>query len=432
MGIDCGLRRMYNSLSPCRLVLSLAVQLIVVTFVISEVASLSYNSFGSVLKDDLLSAPVSQNQDPNSSKKGYWCDYCSVGFNKRKSLIEHLNGKRHKAVVADGDAVWEDYVELGNRGASPSVFFDESVTKIDVARAWSLDKFMEGLRARSRSSKAKFVASGMVGTPGASPSSSHTGNNFQGGAGNQIDPRLRLHDLPPSKRAALFRYLHASSSGIPGLIDMVSALPPKYVRVKELLESVEVYFQVVDALLKRSTEQGQKPKRLTRVYDIGCGHGLVGMLIAASYPSIEVRSIDLVPRESFLAQRDAFASTGTSMDNLVFRTGDLSAIAEMEDERVGGGEKHTLVLCVHGCKELTHESIELARDRGMAWLALPCCLRAGDHLEHPGCLRLGSDHTRYALLCGALAGRYHPETVAAIDSRITGRGIVLASSGGGD
>mmetsp|Transcript_9749 Transcript_9749/g.20662 ORF Transcript_9749/g.20662 Transcript_9749/m.20662 type:complete len:432 (-) Transcript_9749:45-1340(-) len=430
MRIDYHHRRMQSRFISNHRLLPLAVPLLVAVL-LSEVASLSNNNFGYVLKDDLFPAPVSPN-DQSFTTKGYWCDYCSCGFNKHKSFIEHLEGKRHKAVIAEGDIVWKDYIERGNNAASssPSVFFDESVTKMDVARAWSLGMFMEGLQARSRSSKKKSVVSGMVGmtdiTTGASHSSYLTGNNPNAGGGNQIDPGLRLCDLPPSKRAALFRYLHVTSSGIPGLIDMVSALPPKYVRVKELLESLEVYFHVVETILKRSTKKGQKAKRLNRVYDIGCGHGLVGMLIAASYSGIEVRSIDIVPRDSFLAQRDAFESTGTPMDNLAFETGDLSAISKNENEN----GRHTLVLCVHGCKELTHESIELAIDRDWAWLAIPCCLQAGDHLDDSTNLKIKSDHTRYAMLCGAIAGKYHPESVSTIDSRITGRGIVLASSGG--
>jgi len=352
-------------------------------------------------------------------------------------------------VVAEGEIVWKDYIEQGSLGKTASVFFDDSVTKMDVARLWSLDKFMEGLPARSRTSKKKVVVSGMVAKPGVAAgatrlnASSFVGNNSNGGEGNQIDPRLRLSDLPAPKRAALFRYLHVTSSGIPGLIDMVSAMPPKYVRVKELLESVEVYFHVVDTILKRSTQNGRKAKRFGRVYDVGCGHGLVGMLIAASYPGIDVRSIDLVPRDSFLAQRDAFESTGIAMDNLSFETGDLSVVLGIEqrnnvaaaaanddkdEEENDRDVQHTLMLCVHGCKELTHESIELARGRGWAWLAVPCCLQAGDHLQRTKSMRIPSDHTRYAMLCGAIAGKYGAESVTTIDPRITGRGIILACS----
>jgi len=319
---------------------------------------------------------------------------------------------------------------------------------------------MDGLQARSRSSKKKSIVNGMIGgidtsgripsslsssSSSSSSSSEKIGNNVNGGGGNQIDPSIRLEELPPSKRGALFRYLHESSSGVPGLTDMVSSLPSRYVRIKELLESVEVYFHVVNMILKRSTEQGRKAKRLTRVYDAGCGHGLVGMLIAATYPNISVHSIDLVSRDSFLAHRDAFRSTGTALNNLSFQTGDLALIRnKSHDQKIDDGDNdddddndggyqladtgHTLVLCVHGCKELTHESIEFAKNNKWAWLSVPCCLQAMDHLDENTSLKIKSDHTRYAILCGAIIANYHPETVSTIDSRITGRGIVLASS----
>jgi SAM-dependent methyltransferase len=418
--------------------------------------SLSQSNFGSAVRDDQFQTATSRltaNTDVSNCKviesngvaagivpktesvaksppfrRGHWCDYCSVGFNKHKSYLEHVAGKRHKTVIAEGDLVWEEYVARGK----DSVFWDASVTKMDVAKAWSLDSFAEGLRARGRSSKKKSVSRiGMVGTNDGSlsPPLHFTGNNGNVGGGNQIDPTLRLSDLPPSKRAALFRYLHATSSGIPCLPDMVEALPPKYVRIKELLESVEVYFQFRETILKRSTKQGKRPKRLKVVYDVGCGHGLVGMLIAASCPHIQVIAIDRVPRESFVAQKEAFDAAGTSLTNLEFENGDLSILRGMEEEN--DNTSHAMVLCVHGCKELTHESIELAREKDFAWLAIPCCLQKVDHLGEATALKVQSDHTRYAMLCGAIAANYQPETITTIDSRITGRGIVLASSGGG-
>jgi SAM-dependent methyltransferase len=374
------------------------------------------------------SIPQSTKFQPNNLpiKRGYWCEYCSVGFNKRKSYLEHVAGKRHKAVVAEGDLAWEDYLARG----TDSVFWDTSVTQMDVAKAWSLDVFAEGLRARGRSSKKKVVGRNrMVGTLSPPSLQHHTGNNANGGGGNQIDPTLRLGDLAPSKCGALFRYLHTTTSGIQCLPDVVEALPPVYVRIKELLESIEVYHQFRELIRQRGSRRGQS-RRLSRVYDIGCGHGLVGMLIAASCPHIEVVSIDIVPRESFVAQKEAFRVSGRPLTNLKFEAGDLSMLSKrLKVEEEDGTNEHALVLCVHGCKELTHESIELAREHEFAWLALPCCLQEKDHLSK-GSLKIKSDATRYAMLCGVLAANHDPEVVTTIDSRITGRNIVLASAGG--
>ena len=359
----------------------------------------------------------------DATQKGYWCDFCGVGFNKHKSYLEHIAGKKHKAVVAQGDVVWEEYKSRGTE----SVFFDAAVTEMDVARGWSLDSFMEGLRARGKSSKKTSVSRlGMVGAPKAT-SPMKGGNNQNAGGGNQIDPRLRLGDLPPSKLGALFRYLHETSSGIQCLPDMIEALPPIYVRVKELVESIEVYHQFRALILKRSGKIGKRSKRITHIYDIGCGHGLVGMLIAAACPHIQVISIDIAPRESFVAQKRAFLDAGVPLTNLQFETGDLSLLRDKSFEQ--DDDHHALVLCVHGCKELTHESIEVARERNWPWLAVPCCLQAEDQLGEDTALKIQSDHTRYAFLCGAIAANHHPDIITTIDTRITGRNIVMASSG---
>lgn len=426
---------------PKRLVpshrLALLVPLLVSIFSGSAL-SLSTTKAVSVVRDNL---PVDTNVRGSSSRsviepssvsnvgikndptqKGYWCEYCGVGFNKHKSYLEHLAGKRHKTVITEGDLVWEEYLARSRE----SIFFDPSVTQMDVAKAWSLDNFMEGLRARGRSSNKKSVSRlGMVGTKTSAPLKS--GNNLHGGGGNQIDPRLRLGDLSPSKLGALFRYLHVTSSGIACLPDMVEALPPIYVRIKELLESVEVYHQFCELILKRSGRIGKNSKRISHVYDIGCGHGLVGMLIAAACPHIQVISIDRVPRESFVAQKEAFAAAGNPLTNLRFETGDLSMFQDNKVEE--DSDHHALILCVHGCKELTHESIEVARERDWPWLAVPCCLQAEDQLGKDTSLRIQSDHTRYTFLCGAIAAQHHPDIITTMDSRVTGRNIVMASSG---
>ena len=152
------------------------------------------------------------------------------------------------------------------------------------------------------------------------------------------------------------------------------------------------------------------------------------MLCAVSFPQINVHAIDLVSRESFQAQRKAFQSTGIALDNLTFKLGDLSILPDQDDEIfLQNNTNHSLLLCVHGCKSLTHESIELAERNNWAWLSLPCCLQSENHLETS--FKKVADETRFAMLCGAIAAKYQAETVTTIDSRITARGIVLASLG---
>ena len=341
-----------------------------------------------------------------------WCDPCSCGFYKVKSYTQHNAGKRHFAVIAESENLWADYQKSG------PAFYDPSVLEKDVTRSWSLDLFMEGLQARSRSSIKHFLVAGV--------------------SGGQLDPSLRLCDLDPQKRAALWRFLHINTSGVPGLSSMIAALSPHYVRVKEVLESVET-FKHVERLMKRSTTSGEKATKISHIYDVGCGHGLVAMLCAASFPHITVHAIDLVPRDSFRAQCEAFGSTGTTLDNLTFEAGDLSILHDRaaydegcdgDGDGDGNAGGQSLLLCIHGCKSLTHESIELAERNKWAWLSLPCCLQAENHLDERTSLKV-DDGTRFAMLCGAIAATYKAEIVTTIDSRITARGIVLASSGKG-
>jgi SAM-dependent methyltransferase len=312
----------------------------------------------------------------------------------------------------------------------------------DATRAWSLDLFCEGLRARSRSSIHKTVLQGGPQQGGASgPATSASG---------QLDPRLMVRDLCPPKRAALWQYLRGVA---PGLGAMVSVLPPHHLRVKELLESIEVFLHIQKLLKKMPTRttRSTTKRRITTIYDVGCGHGLVGMLCAAAFPNIRVHALDHTPRSSFDAQRDAFASTGTALDNLTFQAGDLSALNDINDDNNDNDnaktydcdddnnnnddneqeENSSLLLCVHGCKSLTHESIELAARKGWAWLAVPCCLQSEHHLPDKTSLHRLPDQTRFAVLCGALAFKHEAETLAYIDPRITARGIVLSSSGSG-
>ena len=271
--------------------------------------------------------------------------------------------------------------------------------------------FFAKLKARSRSSIKSVLTNGI---------------NL-----GQIDPNIRVQDLSPNKRAMMWRHLHASN-----IADMVNLLPPQYARVKEILESLEV-FQHIEKLLRRrgNTNYGN-------IYDVGCGHGLVGMLCAAAYPHIRVQCIDRVPRESFQAQRTAFEASGVSLDNLHFVTGDLAVLEENflcddaqnnnnssikdNNNNSSSSSSGSLLLCVHGCKSLTHESIELACSNNWSWLSLPCCLQAEHHLD--ASMKVNDD-TRFGILCGAIAAKYKADSIAEIDSRITGRGIVLSSSG---
>eukprot|EP00984_Skeletonema_dohrnii_P029992 scaffold21033_cov71-Skeletonema_dohrnii-CCMP3373.AAC.2 len=299
-----------------------------------QLYSVPPTSFGSLLlqtdngNGNAFLEEVVTTNNKNTTPK-FRCNICSRGFDKQKQYKEHLVGKKHNAIMDQADDAWREYQNSG------PVFFDETVAREVVIAVWSLDLFVDGLQARSRSSIKSVLTNGI---------------NL-----GQIDPNIRVEDLSPNKRAMIWRHLHTSNTA-----DMVNLLPPQYARVKEILESLEV-FRHIEKLLRRrgNTTYGN-------IYDVGCGHGLVGMLCAAAYPHIRVQCIDRVPRESFQAQRTAFEASGMSLDNLHFVTGDLTVLeknvlhAQNNNNSGIKDSSGSLLLCVHGCKSLTHESIELA------------------------------------------------------------------------
>ena len=83
-----------------------------------------------------------------------WFDHCSCGFNKLKSYSDHTSGKHHGVVIAKSESVWFAYNNIGN------TFYDPSISLKDATRAWSIDLFIDGLKARRRSSIKHVLAPG--------------------------------------------------------------------------------------------------------------------------------------------------------------------------------------------------------------------------------------------------------------------------------
>ena len=171
------------------------------------------------------------------------------------------------------------------------------------------------------------------------------------------------------------------------------------------------------------------------VYDVACGHGLVGLLVAYRYPKINLVSIDRERRPAFKAWSTAMQSVKSRtvgldapsqhalsqlmLPNVEFLEGDFQQL-DLLDMLTSAP---SLVLCVHGCNEVNRDAVELARKASVGWVAIPCCLRVElylsvEHFKLP-------DELRYAVLCGAMASCYQAKSVAVIDRRITNRAIVL-------
>lgn len=212
----------------------------------------------------------------------------------------------------------------------------------------------------------------------------------------------------------------------------------------------EAYCHVLQALKATPRPSGAAPHT---IYDLACGHGLVGLLVAYSHPELSLVSVDRTRRPAFEAwaaamQRvrshgdasgdvaigsgaencvecDLAASAPATLANATFIEGDFQQISLFEMLT----RSPSLVLCVHGCNEVNRDAVLLARSALAAWLVIPCCLQVKLYLDAAS-FNLPDD-MRYAVLCGAMAASYQAKSVSAIDRRITNRAIVLGGHGMG-
>ena len=278
---------------------------------------------------------------------------------------------------------------------------------------------------------------------------------------NTLDQHAFVRDLGDDVQALLREYLVASFPGSPevalALLDDVAVRHPTRLRVKELLETVEACKHAgaqIAAMLSRRTHGSSDAMLMssssgsatvtdktsdttavssssvscnspTAIYDIACGHGLAGVLMAYRFPSLPVVCIDRMRRPCFNSFLEAFAKFGEGQPitkNLRFIEGDIEA-EELP--------QHAFVLCIHGCNEVSTIAMSLAVQSGGGVCVLPCCIRdrvfgvktksqfGRWHME---------DDIRYSCQVGFLAGKYNAEKIAAIDRRITNRHLAIVSS----
>jgi len=273
----------------------------------------------------------------------------------------------------------------------------------------------------------------------------------RGGNGICLDPTWTLDKVPRPLRLRIWRYLRTvlmpdrtlRDPFGPSLPDLLAEADWSLIRVKELFESCETARIVVRQIL---TAERMKP--ITHIYDLACGHGLVGTLLAYCFPDKQVLCVDRKKRRSFAAVVDRWLASERCA-RAVARDGrpPLSNVEFVEADAYeelparwaeGAAPEAALVLAVHACNEATPQAIALAEERGMCWAVMPCCFdeelylpltpvrpkrRRGPRLHH-GKAGLG-DNARYLFVCGALAARHEAWLVREIDARITNRNLVL-------
>ena len=138
----------------------------------------------------------------------------------------------------------------------------------------------------------------------------------------------------------------------PELADAIveaSFTQPRMVRVKEVFESVETFLAIEKFLI-----DANKHQKVSRIIDVACGHGLVGLLVAYRFPGREVLCSDIQQRDSFENYRRAFDSKGSRkshseweavMQNVKFVEADLRDLTEHIDSE-------TCMMVIHGCNEV--------------------------------------------------------------------------------
>lgn len=328
-----------------------------------------------------------QNVKDNLDEYGqaYYCKVCAVGFGKEKNYRQHIAGRKHKQMEADQASALGNYVSdcptwasAGKEGTSQG--------DIDVETQWRDSELEEFPHDHSC-----------------------------------IQTSLTVEHLSPRLRARFWRYLHDSFgvhfAELPGILHHVSLHSPQYLRVKELFETCESFKLIGDIIVKDAD-------KIDTIYDLACGHALLGTLLAYRFPRKKVVCVDLVERDSHFAFRSAFVEVGESFDsqiplsNLEYRVADLLSV---ETELAPS----SFLVALHACNEANKHVADMARGVGAGWAVMPCCIRSGLYLGGASVLDFSSED-RYKLLCGVFAEANEATTVRAISRHITARPILIA------
>uniref|UniRef100_A0A7S4EJT3 C2H2-type domain-containing protein n=1 Tax=Pseudo-nitzschia australis TaxID=44445 RepID=A0A7S4EJT3_9STRA len=294
-----------------------------------------------------------------------------------------------------------------------------------------------------------------------------------------IDHSLLISTLSPQLRARFWRYLRDTFGDhypeLASIFHHASVHYPQYMRVKELFENLEA-FRIVSRIVLLSQEQdssGAKNKHEKRnnngndndvnnsrttnkkgrnnntknidvIYDLACGHGLLGILLAYRFPTKKVVCVDLQERESFYAFKEAFVTKGeayrdqpTILSNLQYLEADMRSL-----EQHGNNHEHdatatttataiplptpsSFLVAVHACNEANKYVVEMAKNAGATWAVMPCCIRSKLYLNGAPIMDVDSQ-VRYQLLCGAFAEANNASVIRSVPRDVTARPILIA------
>lgn len=313
----------------------------------------------------------------------YWCEVCKCGLGELLAFEKHKVGKRHLANAHEKVAVWDKFCTQ-----APTWTEGIDSTSPDVTETWS---------------DAEIGTFPMAAT--------------------RLDQHVMVSHLSPSLRARFWRYLFnrfgAHSPEVAAIFHEIGILDPKCLRVKELFESIEAFF-VVSKFIVMAKTMGHV---VDRIFDVACGHGLVGVLLAYRFPAAHVICIDRERRSAFNIFYAAWGAKGEitegcdhPLHNIEFVEDDFTSISPQITET-------SCVVAMHACNEANALAVEMARTKNALWAAMPCCVAHGIYM--PICSVSLDDATRHAFMCGALSCKYNAQLVKEIDRRITNRHVVI-------
>jgi len=179
---------------------------------------------------------------------------------------------------------------------------------------------------------------------------------------NTMDQHVMVANLAPALLSTMTTYLATRfpNNFLPGLSITAKALQiiwerhPLALRVKELFETVETFLEIESVVARIKARAKKDPAELgiDSLYDLACGHGLLGVLLATRFPDTTVVCVDLVKRPGFEQYTAAFEDAGADLKMLEFVEGD------MKDTVVG---EKSFVTCIHACNEANVIALEKAR-----------------------------------------------------------------------
>eukprot|EP00929_Paragymnodinium_shiwhaense_P118347 TRINITY_DN90278_c0_g1_i1.p1 TRINITY_DN90278_c0_g1~~TRINITY_DN90278_c0_g1_i1.p1 ORF type:complete len:417 (+),score=29.94 TRINITY_DN90278_c0_g1_i1:154-1404(+) len=236
-----------------------------------------------------------------------------------------------------------------------------------------------------------------------------------------LKPNVMVADLSDEHRLMLRSYMSQAMSGSPELADILDSLVqtcPVAVRSKELFESIEAAKVVGQHVYDLSLE-----RKVTDIFDLACGHALVGVLLAYRFPLLNVTCVDLEERPVWKQLLTCWRqhgkpprSGGEPLQNIKFVCGTIDEVCL---------NASSVAIAVHACNEANQQVLEMCTAAGAGYAVIPCCiperLYSGGHMS----IAHLSDEARYAVMIGVVACQYKASRVTNIDRRITNRNIIV-------